>query len=482
MIINQLRRKLIKVFFHSPRAIINLLLINFIIIAFLIGSTLVISRASEFNSGEQYIQSAWTEFVDSFPEESNQSAYEIQEILFDLGFSSFLSDPYLESDDEFPLDVDRELMNSIRDPLSEYVQAQALRDHDGLEQIPEILNNYLIKKEAEIEKLKYYLLLDEMPFWKLSYAVSKEIPDYTFPLPAFLSFMDVQRLLLVSAIKSGNLGNRSEVVASLDASLNLTRAVAMRPDLISQLVSLMGLMQFSNIARKFDFLESDWFKELELPDYYESMIASFKLESFTLSETLKNYFEISPELLGAMDADKSSESSSISLFFPIRMIFHSPFLHLLATDVFLKTEELLDLLSLELVSEGMACYFDSESFVAKVGLEHNSWWNPLDASSLLSGFLNQLNRVTKTLLYWELTEKIIEVKEVVRDTGSFPREILSIDNSKVCPDIRWDYQLEANDRLSLSLIDLPEGIEMRENDPPFRYVLDLDDFLAPSHV
>lgn len=483
MTINQLKRKSIEIFFHSPRIVINLLLMNLIIIAFLIGSTLIISRASEFNSGEEYIQSAWTEFVDPFPKESNQSAYEIQKILFDLGFGSFLSDPYLEPDDGSPLDVDRELLNSIRDPLYEYIQAQALRDHDELEPIPEMLNSYLVEKEAKIEELKYYLLLEEMPFWKLSYAVNKEIPDYTFAFPAFLSFIDVQRLLLVSAIKNENLGNRSEAITSLDASLNLIKAVEARPDLISQLVSLMGLMQFSNITRQFDFLESNWFKELELPDFHGSMITSFKLESFTLSETLKNFFEISPELLlGMIGTDESHENLEVVPFLPIRFIFHEPFLHLLSTDVFLKTEKLLDLLSSELVSEGMACYFDPESFVAKVGLEHNSWWNPLDTSSLILGVLGQLNRVTRALIYWELTEKIIEVKEVVREIGSFPREILSIENSKVCPDIRWDYQLEANDRLSLSLIDLPEGMEPRESDPPFRYVLDLDDFLAPPHV
>jgi hypothetical protein len=64
------------------------------------------------------------------------------------------------------------------------------------------------------------------------------------------------------------------------------------------------------------------------------------------------------------------------------------------------------------------------------------------------------------MIDWELTRKILQVKELAALTGQFPAVVAGIGFSTICPEIRWGYQVSADGQeMSIDLLRAGLGIK-----------------------
>ena len=100
-------------------------------------------------------------------------------------------------------------------------------------------------------------------------------------------------------------------------------------------------------------------------------------------------------------------------------------------------------------------------------------WNPLIQSH--QPYFNQFFKSNKALLRWELAKKIIQIKEKTLQVGNLPNYIPGIEISQACPDLLWDYRVTYDGEMSISLSQIPEWLEISENELPLSYSLRIED-------
>jgi hypothetical protein len=407
-------------------------IINSLMIGALVLWLLVANRASRV--GDVAIQNSWNDFVQPFLQQQNEAATRVDQVQANLD------------------------LETIQQPLAEYFNRQIKQSTDVIEPVPDVLKHYLSQKNSQISALKTYLLTSEVPYWKIDYLSTNKIPDYTTALPSFLNIINLQRVLLLTVIEQDRLEQSEPVLDGLTASWKLTQAISARPELISSLVTIISINLHAGVLRQLDHLPTNWQTQLPLPDLKKSMLTALEMESFAGAETFRTYLSVELETLKDMGVD-----SPRSPFLRLQRVFHQPYLNLASIDYFQTMQR-----SLKYLSQQDLCTLDTNSILDNANATP-AWWNSL--SWQIPSFFNQFQKITKALLQWELTQKVLEIKALESQTTRPPQTIPGINASAVCPNLSWTYQVATDGTATIALPNLPKGLTLGENDLSLSYSL-----------
>lgn len=411
------------------------------------------------------MQEKWAELANTFPKESNGSAIELESLLAEFGAgSTSLSEvsPEVEAIRKSNSDAWETIVEDIRN----YSDAQDQKISDDIDPIPNKLKSYLAQHSNQIDLAVNHLNNSELPVWGITYLSENEIPDYTVTLPSFLDLLNFQRLLILSAMDKGQSGQYEDAIETLSASIKLTIAIAQRPELISKLVAIIGVNIHAKNIIKLDYLSSAWVDGIEIPNLQKLMVDSLKTEAFAVAESFRKN-SISHVKFVSFGEDAESFTAPFEI---LQHLFQQPFLRLASSNYLQKVMQHIEQISRFSVEQ--FCSFEANFDLDGSRLDPITW-NPLLKS--YQPFTNQLFKANKALLRWELTKKVIQIKEQVVETGDFPSQVSGIETSQICPDLSWDYSVTSDGEMSISLSQSPEWLEISENELPLSYSLRRED-------
>lgn len=304
-----------------------------------------------------------------------------------------------------PRNADRELHKAIGD----YVEAR-LRTVSGPIAAPEKpVAEYLRGHTESLDQVVQDLLESPPPRWPLDLS---RWPDS--PVPNLLGPLLLQRVLIAEALSSESSGSPGNIDRILQASWNLNAGLRDRPELISQLVAITVARLQAGLIRRAEVDPARWRPRLIEHDYRASLLAS--LEAWAVLE------------LRDLGRDDSS------------------FMRASRVD-------LLDLKRRMLVALRDSPVSDGDG--REIGRQFPWDADPLSAGGFvfaedLPEELGSIRRVDRLILDTELTGKILEVRELRRKLGRWPREIPGIESSRI-RDAHWIYSVTPEGRMSIAI-------------------------------
>ncbi len=455
--------KISKLFGHLRGSYPFLLFANILIIGSLL-SWLLLTNLYLSSHQEKVIRHEWAELVDALPKKSNASAIELESLLARLGLgTNSLSEvsPKVEAVKQGNSSEWQMITENIKD----YISTQEQKADDDIDPIPDRLKNYLAQHDNQVKLIVNHLNSSELPVWGITYLSKDKLPDFSIALPSFLDLANFQRLLILSAINQSQVGQYESAMNTLSASLKFATALAQRPELISQLVAVISINTHSKNIIKLDHLNSAWADSIRIPNFQSSMAMSLKPEAFSLVGTF------SEDTISSLASSIFTEDadSFTAPFETLQSLFQKPFFRLASINYFREMVQFIE--KIESIPPQEFCTLDNDNFNA---LRINSIpWNPLIQSH--QPYFNQFLKSNKALLRWELAKKIIQIKEKTLQVGNLPNYIPGIEISQACPDLLWDYRVTYDGEMSISLSQIPEWLEISENELPLSYSLRIED-------
>ena len=88
---------------------------------------------------------------------------------------------------------------------------------------------------------------------------------------------------------------------------------------------------------------------------------------------------------------------------------------------------------------------------------HLAWWNLPGKMTWVDWTIEQLIAAEK-MLQLEITQKIMQVKELAKQQGKWPDSFPNLD-SKFCPDRQYVYQVSEDGTMTISLDKQPEWVK-----------------------
>jgi hypothetical protein len=106
------------------------------------------------------------------------------------------------------------------------------------------------------------------------------------------------------------------------------------------------------------------------------------------------------------------------------------------------------------------CTFNQDAFLKKLNIQKEVDWVAIWMSQWVKGGRGMLNL--------ELTQKVLQVKEIAAKNGSFPQSLKPMDSS-ICPGVKWVYEVSPDGKtMSINLSPLFGWIS-QEQKWPFTY-------------
>lgn len=348
---------------------------------------------------------------------------------------------------------DSSFSDEVRTEISDYLEILRNEETDKLIALPSSVENYLNVNSETLAKIRS--VLKNLPHWQ-----QDDINRYLDPMYAYPSRLNLavyNRLLLVAAIKNYSLNQPAGVVENLEAAWRLRKSLDAQPDFLARLVTIIIANDQAIVARKFNRLPEDIRQKLFDVDDYPSLFAkSLGLENLIAANVIKRNYVI---------AGYNPESSNPSLFSPLLQLFRQPYSRLSAIDWWKTNETFLT----EILSQDF-CSLDLEEYQQRFETSLAAW-NTLGIAAASTGVWagTGFDRLFKMMINWELTEKVLQVRELAAQTRSWPTSIPGIESSAVCPGLRWNYQVsEDGSEMTISLLEStrPEWLGQDEGDLP----------------
>ncbi|MBD2388622.1 hypothetical protein [Cylindrospermum sp. FACHB-282] len=417
---------------------------------------------------EQKIDAAKAQFRKQFPKtEANNSALKLEELTAKLGVPVGLGlrttpTRYLHSSG---YEAKAKQFQDIYKEIDNYLNTQLRKPTDEIDIPPEKLRQYLSSNASLLEAVQTHILNSELPQWEI-----QDISNYTAedPFPSFLSFARLQKLLTLNILEKTHLGQNKEALKSLEVSWKLHQSLVKRPEFISQLVAIILARQQIPVMRKMATIPPVWQSRLERVINYnfpQSFLTSLEGEAFGFSNTSRtitprsyeNYvfsiYSVSPTLNLQLPSYPQNFFVANSDYYintpdaidlPFLYPLHKPYFRLAGVDSWEKMNQTVR----ELPKEYF-CSFEPEKVVKKYKIAL-AWWILKD-SSADTLWLSQWRKVMKTALQIELTQKIIQIKEIANKQGNWPQQVPGIESSAICKDAKWIYHVSENGTMSISL-------------------------------
>ncbi|MGK7875869.1 MAG: hypothetical protein AB4426_21995 [Xenococcaceae cyanobacterium] len=405
--------------------VVNGCLVTIILLWLVVGNLLAAQQ-------EKIINKDWEKFVSLFPQtETNNSALKLEELAAKQGLGPLLVTEKTKK--RFPTSQkNQQAFEKIKEELNQYLETQVENPSDKVEVIPESLRRYLASQSAYLEAIRNHVLNSEMLRW--------EIPDLNeftteSALPNFSGIFNLQQVLALDILEKNQLGQTTEAYKTLEVLWKINQSMRTRPELLSQLLALIIDNYMAGIARKIDGVSSDWecrIASLIERDSPQSFFISFAGEYLILARTLTS------DTWQVVDWYWWNEEPP--LYVKIIKPLFQPYLRFSAVGLWQQAK-----LNIYKFSEQKFCAFYCDNPEKEISL---LLWTSI-SETVFPPLIHYVRLFNRTLINWELTEKVLQVKEIAAQEGSLPQDISGIEES-IYKDGKWIYQVESDDTFSLS--------------------------------
>lgn len=404
--------------------VVNGLMVSLLVL-WLVGGNLLAAQL------EKPINQGLADFIHRFPKtEANNSALKLQQLTAQQGLGTLWVTQ--EASKRFPTsEKNRQSFEKIRKELAQYLENQLENSTNQVEVPPESLRRYLASQSANLAAIRTHILNSEMPRWTLD--VSQW--NFSYPLPSLLGMVNLQKVFALDMLEKTRLGETKEVLDTLEVAWKLNQSAREYPSLIGSLVSIIVDNYLVGVIRKIKGIPTDWqarITRLVKEDYPQSFSTSLMGHFLTTTRSLSTY-----PLWKWTDAPPPP-------FAKVLDALQRPYLRFSVVDSWWKETR-----GLHKLPKQNFCNFDSETFKQNHQLS-TAWWNIFGQEPTW----NQWLKLWRKLIEWELTQKVLQVKEIAAKQGSWPQQVPGIEVS-VCGERKWIYQVAPDGTMSLSYSQQP---------------------------
>ncbi len=392
---------------------------------------------------------AKAELIARFPQtEANSSAIKIKELSARLGI--YL--PRNEVDKSFPPPIDSASFAEIRSDLSTYLGNYLfLKKNDNIDAPNQAIQDYLSTKSAQINDLQNYILQNPIPQWELPSL--KEVFDNNnnnYYYGENREIRDIKQIFIVQALNNILLDRPLLAIDNFNAYRKLDQSLLTNPRFIRSYIlynSLYNVYDELIIMRKLDQLSPEW-EKIQFPDAHKSLLTYLQIEGIKKSERILNFKLDKGRYYGRYD----DRAKSIPLLDKILQIFQQPYWTFAASYNWKLNTEMLRIAEQSIQNN---CQFTLDKFAVQRSL------GMIDDTPLAKWIMSDIARDYESVyqrnygitLNWDLTQKVIRLREISRQTGRFPASLPEKDFSPVCNNYSYDYQVSPDgEKMTLSIV------------------------------
>jgi hypothetical protein len=264
--------------------------------------------------------------------------------------------------------------------------------------------------DCEIDAVVDLLAGGAGPVWKQDVSKGPEAP-----VPNLLGELRLQRTLVARSLQLAALGRMDGAERALAASWTLNGSLRDRADLMSQIVAIGVARMQAGLMRRISLPPASvasWRELLAGHDFRESVLRALRLESLTYARSLspgKSLFE---------------RASHVDYLDARRMML-----------VRMRDEP---------VSDGPLRIAEPTDLTDP----------PMSAGAILStlavpNLLNTVRRTDRLIVDLELTDRVLQVRELRAKLGHWPDHISGIERSRIANG-HWVYSVDAKGRMSIA--------------------------------
>ncbi|MGB3298331.1 MAG: hypothetical protein WBA76_08675 [Phormidesmis sp.] len=363
----------------------------------------------------------------------NDSAKQFDQLGASLGFI-----PNDSRDLTYQIDAEADrAYRAIEAPLGQFLEAQIALSADSLAPLPPSLASYLSTVRPQLNRLQAHLLNGDRPQWEVDI---ERMSDQVYPFPGLSNTLNVQKLLLLSAVDYHQHHQHSKMVAALEASWQLNQAVSLRPDLTSQVSASVVSAYQAGLLRRLDDVPLQWQARLAQQAEQQSVMRGLEFDVWLQYQTLQKSLAQVIIRSSRFEASASGE--------PIKNLAYwfSPvyYFNLTNIDTAQTAQRALDRLNALSV-----CATSQAEAEAMLATEETARWN--EAIAPVPSVLARRWRVAgDRAIALELTQKVLEAKQQAPATGQWPKSLANT-TSTICPQERWIYKLADDNTITISL-------------------------------
>jgi hypothetical protein len=384
---------------------------------------------------EKPLDQAIATYVRQHPKTApNPSAIELQALMTKLG----LSVEAFGDGSEVKVKPEKAAIaewKAIQPIFETYLFDKQRQTKESSEPVPEKLSNYRNIHQVDLQAIETHLINNPIPEWgsDSSWLEKSDPKAGDSPLRStssinYFSLVTLQNLMIVNAIDKQRLPN-IDSFNDLVAIERIQKSFQAQPSLLGQVISRIGEIRISRLARKLDIMPIGWGDNLFDHNRHSQMFSSI------LNEALSNsrFFQ-SPDIFHQLLIENQSPLRFIPGYYQLAR----PRIRLATVERYLEIQERLIYWSNQNI-----CRTDGKSGVkaaSTLGLgDYNylSLITPLDLA-------NQYRKILSRDLFWELTTNVRQAKAKLA-TGQKVDSVAKEFNlpSKVCPGEQWT--AKAND-------------------------------------
>jgi hypothetical protein len=395
---------------------------------------------------EKTTRKTWAALVAKFPAKSaNASAQKLDRLAAKLSLSPLYSDKVPPS-----ADANRPILEQLFD----YNKQQVARPNALIDEPPAELQRYYVQHATNLAEIRNTLLQEASPAWDQPHL------DHYFsnPYPAYWNLLQLHQIFIFEALQHTRQRNSTAAYQSLKAAWKLSQSLHDRPDMFANVVATETANARMGVLRKLKDLPPQWSTELDIGNAPQAFLNSMQISSFLFSETYLRHFLQWNDPLGMGNGGYPlAGTPSHSTLVTSGEFLLNPYFRFAALDYQAKLQPLREELAVTNV-----CNLTQEE-IDQLGDRTATWWSPAGwhqnsrqyiTPELLKSWLQRNEQV----LHWELTQKVQQLNQVVKATGSLPQTIPGFDNSELCPQLIWTYQPSGNGEVTVTLENPPVWI------------------------
>lgn len=342
-------------------------------------------------------------FLAEFPSQANETAAKIRQI----------TTKQLDLDLHFQASPPKSPRGKVFAELSEYFTKFEGKSSAEQINLPENIRAELNQEQPAISAISKLIAANQLPTWDIDNNVIKR-GDFQEPLPSFVSYVDLQNMLLADVLNQHQQGNVRRMEASLEASWKLSESMQNQPLLITQLVNIMVRRRQMQVMRKIENLPIGWQEKLLAINFHQSLMKGLQ------SEAIYRFTSIN------RDANFPNTFTAAKLLRRWE-----------AVDFYRATREVYK--SIEEQQENI-CNLDIGTFADKLFAQKD-----FPDSSFSSSLISQLNKANSLMLEAEMTQQILQIK------ANKNKIVAGETKSQICNGSKWQYKQLANGKWSISL-------------------------------
>ncbi len=398
--------------------------------------------------------------IQSYPQ--NASAQTFDRLGADLGFSPNAAySPQLNINTQ-----SAQAYQSIEVSLNHFLDEQTRLTADPIRALTPDLKAYLNVHQGKISAVEQHLLAQAVPRWSVELEQMFDI-DYGFP--GFTNVLNLQKLLLLSALDSSQTGQTAKVWTALEASWQLNQTLSQRPDLTSKvLVSVVAEKQAA-LLRHLNDVPPLWRSRLDQQIHslsvHPSALDGLRFETWLQYEISKRSLatilnqsaqELTEErptkpsgdpleepLEGSIEnfSNRLLKNFSQKMSYWFSPAYYSQLVRIESLQAAQRAFNQLDRLNV--------CSTTRIAAEQVMQAENTSWHQAIAMDSFIT--VQRWKLAGDRQLNLELTQKVLQAKQAFETSGQWPATIPDL-TSQACPDKHWVYERSNNNQdISLSL-------------------------------